>query len=73
MIGDHNLGVKGGCEWPHLVNSTVAALMNSASTFPADSTLEPHRSPVLSCNKLEEGVRKLLRVQPADTAKVSHS
>lgn len=47
--------------------------MNIASTFPADSTREPHRSPVLSCKKLEEGVRKLLRVQPADTAKVSHS
>lgn len=73
MIGDHNLGIKGGCEWPHLVNSAVAALMNSASTFPENSTLEPHRPPVLSCKKLEEEVKRLLKAQPANTAKDSHS
>lgn len=52
MIGDHNLGRKGACEWPHLVNSTVEECLYPS--FPENSTLEPHMFPFLNGKKLQE-------------------
>lgn len=57
MIED--LGRKGRCEWPHLVNCDEQCPYPS---FPEGNALGPHRSPVLTCKKVKEKVRRDFKV-----------